>query len=263
VPERTVRLAVHCHQGSFPVWKLGPLVDDNLDPASLPISADLAAELTAWGRASPAAVTDAEAFLERGAALTSRLANELGPAYHVTFAGDQIPVQYLAVVDDRHPPERPTGLLRRTHTRPVATDEALHKDLQWHPTDHLRLYALGHYDHDLAEIPQAQAQAVIAGWRQLYSDPHRLLSVYSLSPPIPGQPPGFKVDGSRYRDTAAARAALEEASMQLRRRGVAFEVAIYPADPTDDRPVLPNWEEFGAQLGWRANAEEDQEARGP
>jgi hypothetical protein len=113
VPERRVRLVVHYSQGSFPVWKLGPLVDDNLDPASLPIPADLAAELTAWGQAHPAAAgSDVEAFLERGAALTGRLANDLGPGYHVTFAGDQAPVQYFRILDDRS--ERPTGLLRRT-----------------------------------------------------------------------------------------------------------------------------------------------------
>jgi hypothetical protein len=63
-------------------------------PASLPIPADLTAEHTAWGQPDPVvAGSDAKAFLERGAALTGRLANDLEPGYHVTFAGVLVPVQ--------------------------------------------------------------------------------------------------------------------------------------------------------------------------
>jgi hypothetical protein len=224
VPERSIRLAVHYCQGSFPVWKLGPLVDDNL-----------------------------------GAALTDRLADELGPGYHVTFAGNQTPVQFFAIVDieDGRLPERPAGLLRRTHTRPVATDQALHKDLQWHPTDYLRLDALGHHDRDLVEITEEQAQAVIADWRQLYSDPRRLVSVI-LTSPRPGQPAAFKVDGCRYPSTAAARAAVEEATSLLQHRRLAFEVATDPTDPTDPLPAVPSWETVRKLFGWQQPADQGQ-----
>jgi hypothetical protein len=49
VPERSIRLAMHCSQGSFRVWEFGPLVDDNLDPVSLPSRWTLPpSSLTAW-----------------------------------------------------------------------------------------------------------------------------------------------------------------------------------------------------------------------
>jgi hypothetical protein len=42
-------------------------------------------------------------------------------------------VTYYALINDKHPRERPLGLVRRIHTEPP-TDEALERDLQWHPS---------------------------------------------------------------------------------------------------------------------------------
>lgn len=75
-------------------------------------------------------------------------------------------ITYYALVNDRHPRERPMGLLRRIHTEPVPTDEALHRDLQWHPTEYLRRsYIAGSYD-DHVEISEQEANDVIARWRE-------------------------------------------------------------------------------------------------
>jgi hypothetical protein len=75
-------------------------------------------------------------------------------------------VTYYALIDDKHPRERPMGLVRRVHTRPVPTDEALHRDLRWRPTEYLARYALGHNDTDHVEITEEEANATIARWRE-------------------------------------------------------------------------------------------------
>ncbi|MQA84485.1 MAG: hypothetical protein GEV03_07645 [Streptosporangiales bacterium] len=66
-------------------------------------------------------------------------------------------ITYYARITDTHPPENPAGLMRRIHTEPVPTDEALRRDLQWHPTEFLRRYWLGHTDGDFVEISEEQA----------------------------------------------------------------------------------------------------------
>jgi hypothetical protein len=71
-------------------------------------------------------------------------------------------VTYYALIDNDHPPERPTGLVRRIHTEPVPTDQAFHRDLEWHPTEYLRRYYLGKEYDDHVEITEEQANAVIA-----------------------------------------------------------------------------------------------------
>jgi hypothetical protein len=75
-------------------------------------------------------------------------------------------VTYYALIDRDHPRERPLGLVRRIHTKPVATDEELLRDLAWHPSEYLRLYALGHDPHDHVEITEEEANAAIAWWRE-------------------------------------------------------------------------------------------------
>jgi hypothetical protein len=74
-------------------------------------------------------------------------------------------ITYYALIDDTHPPERPSGIVRRTHTDPVPTDEAFGRDLQWHPTEFLRRHWLGHNEDDYIEISEQAAQAVISAWR--------------------------------------------------------------------------------------------------
>jgi hypothetical protein len=75
-------------------------------------------------------------------------------------------VTYYALIDPDHPPERPLGLVRRIHTKPVPKDERLQRDLEWHPSEYLRLYALGHDPHDHVEITEEEANAAIAWWRE-------------------------------------------------------------------------------------------------
>jgi hypothetical protein len=77
-----------------------------------------------------------------------------------------LPVSFFAVVlEPGNPRDRPAGLVRRIHTAPVPTDEAMHRDLQWHPSECLRRYWLGHNELDHVEISE-EAAAVIAHWRE-------------------------------------------------------------------------------------------------
>jgi hypothetical protein len=75
-------------------------------------------------------------------------------------------ITYYALINDKHPRERPMGLVRRIHTEPVPTDEALHRDLQWHPSEYLRRYYIGDAKHDHVEITEEEANAAIAWWRE-------------------------------------------------------------------------------------------------
>jgi hypothetical protein len=74
-------------------------------------------------------------------------------------------VTYYALIDEKHPRERPIGLVRRIHTQPP-TDERLQRDLAWHPSEYLRLYYLGHDPHEHVEITEEEAEAAIAWWRE-------------------------------------------------------------------------------------------------
>src|SRR5215218_847257 len=114
------------------------------------------------------------AFLERGQVLARCLSEELGSHHRVTYQGDgcipereMLPVSFFAVVlEPGNPRDRPAGLVRRIHTAPVPTDESLHRDLQWHPSEYLRRYWLGHNELDHVEISEEEAEAVIAHWRE-------------------------------------------------------------------------------------------------
>jgi hypothetical protein len=75
-------------------------------------------------------------------------------------------ITYYALIDKDHPRERPIGLVRRIHTEPVPTDERLQRDLQWHPSEYLRLYHLGHDPHEHVEITEEEANAAITRWRE-------------------------------------------------------------------------------------------------
>jgi hypothetical protein len=75
-------------------------------------------------------------------------------------------ITYYALIDETHPLENPTGIMRRIHTSPVATDEVFARDLQWRSTEFLRLHWLGHNEEDYVEIIEEQAEAVVFEWRQ-------------------------------------------------------------------------------------------------
>lgn len=74
-------------------------------------------------------------------------------------------VQYFALLRDGGTAENASGLVRRTHTIPVTTDEVIGRDLLWHPTEYLRLYQLGHNDQDHVEVSAEFAAQLIEGWR--------------------------------------------------------------------------------------------------
>jgi hypothetical protein len=98
----------------FPVWRPGPSSVENVDPATLPVSQELAAALMSWAEEYEATLNqeyppdsgfplerDRRDFLQRGRHLAGRLARELGPGYRVTYQGDgSIPEQ---VVDGAEP----------------------------------------------------------------------------------------------------------------------------------------------------------------
>jgi hypothetical protein len=74
-------------------------------------------------------------------------------------------VQYFALIKDGGTAENATGLVRRTHTSPRPTDEAIGNDLQWHQTDYLqRYYVLGSTDEDHVEIDKTDADHLLAQW---------------------------------------------------------------------------------------------------
>jgi len=75
-------------------------------------------------------------------------------------------ITYYALISEDHPRERPEGLVRRIHTEPMPTDQELHRDLQWHPSEYLRRHWLGHNYSDHVEISEQEAERIIAQWRE-------------------------------------------------------------------------------------------------
>ena len=83
--------------------------------------------------------------------------------------GEEVPrITYYARVTQTHDKTDPAGLVRRIHTEPVPTDEALQGDLQWHPTEALYRYWLGHNDNDYEEITEEEANSIMARWRSRF-----------------------------------------------------------------------------------------------
>jgi hypothetical protein len=76
---------------------------------------------------------------------------------------------YYACVTRAHDKKNPAGLVRRIHTEPVPTDEAFQRDLQWHPTEALYRYWLGHNDNDYLEITEEEANGIIARWQEEFN----------------------------------------------------------------------------------------------
>lgn len=83
--------------GCWPLWEASPGIFGDIDPATLPISDELKAQLRDWAEAYdrtlnqddprrsgfPSAADEA-AFRRTGALLADRLRAELGPGYSVT-----------------------------------------------------------------------------------------------------------------------------------------------------------------------------------
>jgi hypothetical protein len=78
---------------------------------------------------------------------------------------DEPSVQYYALIKDDGTVEQATGLVRRVHTRPLPTDEAIGNDLDWHPTDYLeRYYLRGSMDREHVEITADRAAQLVDRW---------------------------------------------------------------------------------------------------
>ncbi|OBB95860.1 hypothetical protein [Mycolicibacterium peregrinum] len=73
-------------------------------------------------------------------------------------------ITYYAKLAANRTRQNPSGIVRRIHTSSGPTDEAFGRDLQWHPTEYLRRYRLGHNDVDHEEITAGEAQVVIDRW---------------------------------------------------------------------------------------------------
>jgi hypothetical protein len=79
---------------------------------------------------------------------------------------EAVKVTYYALIPDDGSAEDATGLVRRTHTKPRHTDDAIGNDLEWHPTDYLnRYYILGSNDQDHVEVPAEFAEKLLQRWR--------------------------------------------------------------------------------------------------
>ncbi len=75
-------------------------------------------------------------------------------------------VQYFALIRDGGTAEEAVGLVRRIHTQPVPTDEAIGNDIEWHPTDYLdRYYILGSMDGNHVEVTAEFAAQLIERWQ--------------------------------------------------------------------------------------------------
>lgn len=79
---------------------------------------------------------------------------------------DEPAVTYYALIRDNGTAEEATGLVRRIHTEPFYTDEAIGNDLEWHPTEYLdRYYILGTMDQEHVEISAELAEKLLTRWR--------------------------------------------------------------------------------------------------
>jgi hypothetical protein len=81
------------------------------------------------------------------------------------MAQDTPAVQYFALIPDGGTAEEAIGLVRRTYTQPMSTDEEIQNDLEWHPSEYLRLYRLGHNDQAHVEVSAEFAAQLIERWR--------------------------------------------------------------------------------------------------
>ena len=81
-------------------------------------------------------------------------------------------VRYFALIPDGGTAENATGLVRRIETKPMPTDEAIGNDLDWHPTEYLHRYWLGHNDQDHVEVSVEFADHYLSAGEPSGSPPH-------------------------------------------------------------------------------------------
>lgn len=86
-----------------------------------------------------------------------------------------VPATYYALLPGDRTPDDPGGILRRTHTEPPI-DEAFGRDMQWHPSEYLRRYYLGHNDVDHVEIDEESAKSILDRWCAEWTEEDRASS---------------------------------------------------------------------------------------
>ncbi|SHV28203.1 hypothetical protein [Mycobacteroides abscessus] len=86
-----------------------------------------------------------------------------------------VSVTYYARLAGGHTADDPSGIVRRTHTVPPI-DEAFGRDMQWHPSEYLRRYYLGHNDVDHVEIDEESAKSILDRWCAEWTEEDRASS---------------------------------------------------------------------------------------
>ena len=76
------------------------------------------------------------------------------------------PVRYYAIVGAGRTPQNPSGLARRTLSADGQVDEALRRDLTWQRDAAIIEWEHGDAGADLVEISEAEAQALVEGFRE-------------------------------------------------------------------------------------------------
>jgi hypothetical protein len=78
---------------------------------------------------------------------------------------------YYGVIDTIGSRENPASIIRRTRGEDdFPVDEALHRDLEWHPTEYLYRYCmLGENYQDVVELTEEEVLTVISRWRRKWA----------------------------------------------------------------------------------------------
>jgi hypothetical protein len=78
---------------------------------------------------------------------------------------------YYGLIDTIGSRENPASIIRRTRGEgDMPVDEALHRDLQWHPSEYLYRYwlGLGEYD-DIIELSEDEVRLIMERWRRKWA----------------------------------------------------------------------------------------------
>lgn len=78
---------------------------------------------------------------------------------------------YYAILNPRFSTvDSPAGLVRRVQNEQGFHDEALHKDLAWHPSATIVDWEQGETSTNLVEISEEQAQSIIEGFQERWAN---------------------------------------------------------------------------------------------
>lgn len=75
-------------------------------------------------------------------------------------------VEHYAIIGAGRTRANPSGLARRRFTQEGRVDESLQRDLSWHPTSSITQWEYGNLPGELAQITEAEADDLIARFRE-------------------------------------------------------------------------------------------------